>query len=106
MLLLLEIVLSNFSTETEGNKKISKLLAPKVLLEYLSPMITNPISSHPSHPEAPASTTTPSTSPSLASLVSTGPNVPGGSDQMKKAHKKLALSKIDFLSSGIIIGLD
>jgi len=29
-----------------------------------------------------------------------------GSDQMKKAQKKLTLSKIDFLSSVIIIGLD
>ena len=32
-------------------------------------------------------------------------NIPG-SDQMKKAQKKLTLSKIDFLSSVIIIGLD
>ena len=29
-----------------------------------------------------------------------------GSDQMKKTQKKLTLSKIDFLSSVIIIGLD
>ena len=29
-----------------------------------------------------------------------------GSDQMKKAQKKLTFSKIDFLSSVIIIGLD
>ena len=29
-----------------------------------------------------------------------------GSDQMKKAQKKFTLSKIDFLSSVIIIGLD
>ena len=29
-----------------------------------------------------------------------------GSDQMKKAQKKVTLSKIDFLSSVIIIGLD
>ena len=29
-----------------------------------------------------------------------------GSDQMKKTQKKLTLTKIDFLSSVIIIGLD